>query len=58
MNISQVVPVLWVRREHVSSEYHTYKKEDFKYLSKLLTSTIDENIKTAELLSYGLFDVD
>ena len=58
MNISQVIPVLWVRREHVTSEYHTYNKDKFKYLSKLLTSTIDENIKTAELLSYGLFNVD
>ena len=58
MDISQVIPVLRVRSEHVSSEYHTYNKLKYKAFTKLLTCAINENIKTAELLSDGLFDVD
>ena len=58
MNISQIIPVLRVRSEHVSSEYHTYNKLEYKTFTKLLTCAINENIKTAELLSDGLFDID
>lgn len=58
MDISQVIPVLRVRREHVSSEYHTYNKLKYKTFTKLLTCAINENIKTTELLSDGLFNVD
>ena len=58
MDISQVIPVLRVRSEHVSSKYHTYNKLEYKTFTKLLTCTINENIKTTELLSDGLFDVD
>ena len=58
MNISQVVPVLWVGREHVSSENHTYNKIELKYYTKQLTCAIDENIKTAKLLCNSHFDLD